>query len=63
MNVFKLRAWSPYVVGALIGVLSWFSFASVDKPIGITTGLCQLVFDGASKAVEAVNGPAIKLRC
>ena len=27
----------PFVVGALIGVLSWFTFASVHKPIGITT--------------------------
>jgi uncharacterized membrane protein YedE/YeeE len=31
------KSWSPYVAGALIGVLSWFAFASVDKPIGITT--------------------------
>lgn len=31
------KSWSPYVVGALIGVLSWFAFATVDKPIGITT--------------------------
>lgn len=31
------KSWSPYVVGALIGVLSWFAFATVDKPIGVTT--------------------------
>ncbi|MEX0613111.1 MAG: YeeE/YedE thiosulfate transporter family protein [Pirellulales bacterium] len=31
------KSWSPYVVGALIGVLSWFAFATADKPIGITT--------------------------
>ena len=37
MNGLRLKSWSPYVVGALIGVLSWFSFASVDKPLGITT--------------------------
>ena len=37
MNALRLKSWSPYVVGALIGVLSWFSFASVDKPLGITT--------------------------
>lgn len=37
MNVLKRVSWSPYVVGALIGVLSWFTFASVDKPLGITT--------------------------
>ena len=37
MQALRLKSWSPYVVGALIGVLSWFSFASVDKPLGITT--------------------------
>ena len=37
MSIWRLKSWSPYVVGALIGVLSWFTFASVDKPIGITT--------------------------
>lgn len=31
------RSWSPYLVGTLIGILSWFAFATVDKPIGITT--------------------------
>ena len=31
------KSWSPYVVGALIGVLSWFAFATADKPLGITT--------------------------
>lgn len=36
-NPLRQRSWSPYVVGALIGVLSWFAFATVDKPIGITT--------------------------
>jgi uncharacterized membrane protein YedE/YeeE len=37
MNIMRRESWSPYVVGALIGVLSWFTFASVDKPLGITT--------------------------
>jgi uncharacterized protein len=36
-NPLTAKSWSPYVVGALIGVLSWFAFATVDKPIGITT--------------------------
>jgi uncharacterized protein len=30
-------AWSPYVVGAGIGVLSWFAFALAGRPLGITT--------------------------
>lgn len=37
MNQLRQRSWSPYLVGALLGVLSWFSFATVDKPLGITT--------------------------
>lgn len=36
-NPLTLRTWSPYVVGAAIGVLSWFAFATADHPIGITT--------------------------
>jgi hypothetical protein len=37
MNVLFQKAWSPYVVGAGIGILSWFAFATADHPIGITT--------------------------
>ena len=33
----RQKSWSPYAVGALLGVLSWFSFATVDRPLGITT--------------------------
>jgi hypothetical protein len=37
MEILRKTSWSPYVVGSLIGILSWFSFATADKPIGITT--------------------------
>ena len=30
-------AWSPYVVGALIGVLSWLTFYFSNKPIGASS--------------------------
>ncbi len=33
----KVRSWSPYLVGVLIGLLSWWSFATADHPLGITT--------------------------
>ena len=36
-NPLRQKAWSPYVVGIGIGLLSWFTFATVDKPLGITT--------------------------
>jgi uncharacterized membrane protein YedE/YeeE len=37
MSVLKQKSWSPYLVGAAIGILSWFAFASADHPLGITT--------------------------
>jgi uncharacterized membrane protein YedE/YeeE len=33
--------WTPYLVGAGIGVLSWAAFAIANNPIGITTALSQ----------------------
>lgn len=35
--IFRAKSWSPYIVGACIGLLSWFSFATANKPLGITT--------------------------
>ena len=35
-------AWSPYVVGALIGVLSMATFYFSDKPIGASTSYARL---------------------
>ena len=35
-NPFTVTSWSPYAVGAGIGVLSWFAFATADKHLAIT---------------------------
>lgn len=35
-------AWSPYLVGALIGVLSLFTFYLSDKPLGASTAYARL---------------------
>jgi hypothetical protein len=49
----KNPRWNPYLVGALIGVLSLLTFSIVDKPIGMSTGIaqasgaCALPFVGA----------------
>lgn len=49
----KNPRWNPYLVGALIGVLSILTFSIVDKPIGMSTGIaqasgaCALPFVGA----------------
>jgi uncharacterized membrane protein YedE/YeeE len=33
--------WNPYLVGALIGLLSILTFSIVNKPLGMSTGLAQ----------------------
>jgi uncharacterized protein len=35
-------AWSPYIVGALIGVLSMATFYFSDKPLGVSTAYARL---------------------
>ena len=35
-------AWSPYLVGAAIGVLSWLTFYFSDKPIGASSFYAQI---------------------
>lgn len=37
MVALRAKSWSPYAVGAALGVLSWFAFATVDHGLGITT--------------------------
>jgi uncharacterized protein len=41
MHWLRKKRWSPYVVGALIGVLSWFKFWTVDRPIGVSTAVAR----------------------
>lgn len=58
MNALKRKSWSPYIVGVLIGVLSWFTFASVDRPLGITTAFeysAALAVEAAAPAHAATN--------
>ena len=54
MNVFQKRSWSPYLVGAGIGMLSWFTFATADKPIGITTA-----FEYSAALAEGAVAPQV----
>jgi uncharacterized membrane protein YedE/YeeE len=37
MQCLKQKSWSPYVGGALLGVLSWLTFAVSDKALGVST--------------------------
>lgn len=54
MNVLRLKSWSPYVVGVGIGVLSWFAFATANKPIGITTA-----FEYSAALTEQAAAPQL----
>jgi len=51
-NPLTTKSWSPYVVGAAIGVLSWFAFATADKPLGITTA-----FENTAALIEKAAIP------
>jgi uncharacterized protein len=41
MHWLRMGRWSPYVVGTLIGMLSWFAFLSVDRAIGVSTAVAR----------------------
>lgn len=64
------RSWPPYVVGALLGMLSWFAFATVDRGLGVTSffeqvaafALSPLLEDGARHAgyyADPQRGPKL----
>jgi uncharacterized membrane protein YedE/YeeE len=42
MEFLRAEQWSPYLVGALIGVLSWITFVISDKPIGCSTAFARM---------------------
>ncbi len=48
-----LPRWSPYVVGAGIGVLSWLTFATMGKALGTSTTMVQ-----AAGGLERLVAPA-----
>jgi uncharacterized membrane protein YedE/YeeE len=52
-NWLRTPRWSPYVVGAGIGVLSWVTFAVMGKALGTSTTMVRAV-----GAVERVVAPA-----
>jgi uncharacterized protein len=37
VNLLRRARWSPYVVGACIGILSWFTFAWMGHAIGVSS--------------------------
>lgn len=57
MNPLRRKIWSPYAVGVAIGVLSWFSFATADRQIGITTA-----FEYTAALAEKAAAPNLAAR-
>ena len=59
MEWLSMKQWSPYVVGAGIGVLSWLAFLLSDKPIGCSTafsrtsGMIEKLFRGKAVTEKA----------
>jgi hypothetical protein len=51
-NLLRRPRWSPYVVGAAIGVLSWCTFLFMDAALGTST-----TFVRAAGALESVAAP------
>jgi len=51
-NPLRLPRWSPYAVGAAIGVLSWITFAGMGKALGTSTSAVH-----AAAAVERAVVP------
>ena len=43
MSIFKKTQWSPYVAGALIGVISWFSVLTAGKYLGVSTTFVRTI--------------------
>ena len=56
MDWLGMKQWSPYIVGAGIGALSWLAFLLSDKPIG-----CSTAFSRTSGMIERLfRGDKVK---
>ena len=49
---FTMASWSPYIVGAAIGVLSWTTFLLSDRPLGASTAYAKT----AGMVESAISG-------
>jgi hypothetical protein len=43
MNFLKRVEWSPYVAGALLGLVSWFSVLTAGKYLGVSTTFVRTI--------------------
>lgn len=52
MRFLKEPRWSPYLVGAMLGVLSWITFATMNAALGTSTTMVRAA-GGAERLVAA----------
>ena len=52
VQLVKEPRWSPYLVGAMLGVLSWVTFAAMGKALGTSTTMVR-----AAGGVERIVAP------
>ncbi len=62
VETLRSKSWSPYAVGACIGVLSWFVFLTADHPLGITTAVEYTAAFGAKAVQEQTDGTLFYFR-
>lgn len=43
MNFLKKPKWSPYLAGALLGIVSWFSVLTAGKYLGVSTTFVRTI--------------------
>ena len=67
MNVLRKRSWSPWVVGAAIGVLSWFAFATafVYENVGylFAVGVAAAIFGTSLERRVVVDRRDLRRGC
>ncbi|MDD2598487.1 MAG: YeeE/YedE thiosulfate transporter family protein [Kiritimatiellae bacterium] len=56
IEVLRDQTWSPYAVGAGIGVLSWLTFLFSDSPLGVSTAFTK----SAGMIERAIRGPKVE---
>jgi uncharacterized protein len=56
MHYLFASLWSPYLVGAGIGILCWLAFLLSDHPIGVSTAFAK----SAGMIEEAFRGPEVR---
>ena len=56
MDLLRDPRWSPYAVGAGIGVLSWVTFLLSSHPLGVSTAFAKT----AGMLEKAVRGPKVE---